>query len=207
MAIWAYRYSTQYSVLVLSTGCRRASRPPAHPGRIFCASFFLLGKLPDFFNCCDNNVYWPVWCKWRNNTVHSRYIGGLSRQIWIRNNSFLKNHKKSTRIRILYSNTRTVLSTYYMGIQYILSTSTYWVQVHGSTCKYSVLMSTRTYVLYVPVRRRLVASADARIISCEYRPQYTQYEYWVRVWATTSRSGDTYRYWVLAVCIQYRYYE
>ena len=50
---------------------------------------------------------------WINNTVwlevsgviHSRHIGELSRQTWIRNNSFLKNRKKPTRVL----STRTVI--------------------------------------------------------------------------------------------------
>ena len=54
--------------------------------------YFVLGKLPDFFHCCDNNVPSGV-----SGVIHSRYIGELSRQIWIRYNSFLKNRKNSAR--------------------------------------------------------------------------------------------------------------
>ena len=51
--------------------------------------FFLLGKLPDFFHCCDNNVPYGV-----SGVIHSLYIGGLSRQSWIAQQQFSEKPQK-----------------------------------------------------------------------------------------------------------------
>ena len=87
--------------------------------------FFLLGKRPDFFHCCENNVPSGV-----SGVIHSLYIGELSRQIWIRYNSFLKNRKKSAQVLSTHKLTPYSVELY-RGIY-----SVYW----SSYYSYSVLI-------------------------------------------------------------------